>query len=128
VIVPAWFDDFADAVAAGEATYRSCVACGHATLPPRERCPDCGAGALESEPLDGRGEISSYTEISVTIPKFHGETPYTVALVELADDVALTGQLRDATADDVAVGDPVVLGVEDRDEGPALFTFRPVEG
>jgi hypothetical protein len=125
--VPAWFDDFAEAIAAGEQRYLSCDACGHAFLPPRHLCPECGATEFTREPLSDRGQILSFTEISVTIPKFHGETPYTVVLVEFDDGVTLTGQLRNAVAEDVAVGDAVRLGTEPREEGTALLTFRPVE-
>ena len=124
--VPAWFDDFADAIAAGDPAYRSCEACGHAFLPPSGICPECGSTAVTSEPLADRGTVRSFTEISVTIPKFHGETPYTVVLVELNAGIRLTGQLRGGAAEDLAIGDPVVLGVEDREDGPALVTFRPV--
>jgi hypothetical protein len=82
---------------------------------------------LIREPLADRGEVLSFTEISVTTPKFHGETPYTVVLVELAEGVQLTGQLRGATAEEVAIGDEVRLDTEARDEETPLLTFRPAE-
>lgn len=125
--MPAWFDDFAATVASGEPNYLSCEACGEATLPPRRVCPDCGATELTREQFSGRGELLTFTEISVTIPKFHGETPYTSVLVGMDEGVTLTGQLRDATASDVAIGDEVVLGTESREEGAPLLTFRPAE-
>ncbi|MBX0297820.1 Zn-ribbon domain-containing OB-fold protein [Haloarcula nitratireducens] len=124
--MPAWFDDFTDAIAAGEHQCLVCEACGDATLPPRKFCPACGSTALTEKPLPDRGEILSYTEISVTIPKFHGETPYTVVLVEL-EDVDLTGQLREATAEDIALGDEVILNTEPHDDDVSLITFRPAE-
>jgi hypothetical protein len=82
---------------------------------------------LTGERLSDRGEVLSFTEISVTTPKFDGETPYTVLLVELAEGVQLTGQLREATAEDVSIGDEVRLGTEPREEGEPLVTFRPSE-
>jgi len=45
----------------------------------------------------------------------------------LDEGITLTGQLRDATADNVAIGDEVVLGTEPREEGTAVLTFRPAE-
>jgi hypothetical protein len=127
VTVPAWFDSFTDAIAAGDQEYLECEACEHATFPPRELCPECGSAELTRRPLSDRGTVQSFTEISVTIPKFHGEAPYTVVLVELDDGVVLTGQLRDANADGVAIGDQVTLGTEPREDGPALVTFHPKE-
>lgn len=125
--MPDWFDSFTDAIESAEQQYLACETCGHGTLPPRRLCPACGSTELTPGPLSERGEILSFTEISVTTPKFHGETPYTVALVELNEEITLTGQLRDATADDIAIGDEVVLGTESHDEGTAVLTFRPAE-
>ncbi|AXG06371.1 Zn-ribbon domain-containing OB-fold protein [Haloplanus rubicundus] len=125
--MPKWFDSFTDTIESDEQQYLACETCGHGTLPPRRLCPACGSTDLTREPLSKRGKVLSFTEISITIPKFHGETPYTVALVELDEEITLTGQLRDATADDIAIGDAVVLGTEPRDAGTAVLTFRPAE-
>lgn len=122
---PEWFDRFADAVAAGEATYLACDTCGETTLPPREVCPACGAAALAAAPLPDRWTVLSFTEISVTIPKFRGETPYTVVLAGATSDLALTGQLRGASADDLALGDEVVVSVERREGEVPVLTFAP---
>jgi acetyl-CoA acetyltransferase/uncharacterized OB-fold protein len=123
--MPAWFDAFVDDLASGDGWALDCESCGERTLPPRRVCPACGSSAMTRTPLSGRGTVLTFTEITITIPKFHGETPYTVVLVELDEGPRLTGQLRDATADDVAIGDAVVLGTEPHDGGTAVLTFRP---
>jgi uncharacterized OB-fold protein len=125
--MPDWFDHFTDAIESDEQQSLVCGACGHGTLPPRRLCPACGSTELSREPLSGRGAVRSFTEISVTTPKFHGETPYAVVLVELDEGLTLAGQLREVTAEDVAIGDEVVLGTEPRDAGTAVLTFRPAE-
>lgn len=125
MIVSAWYERFTDAFAAGEPQHLRCKVCGDASLPPRQFCPACGATELTREPLSDRGTVRSFTEISVTIPRFHGETPYTVVLADLDEGVSISGQLREATAEDIAIGDEVVVGVESRDDGPALVTVRP---
>jgi len=126
VPVPAWFDDLTDAIDTEEAEYRVCSACDAAVLPPRQCCPECGDTAFDTHPLPDRGTLRSFTEIYVTIPAFHGETPYTVALVEFDGRLTLTGQLRGASAEEVAIGDDVTVGTERRDEGARLVAFRPV--
>jgi uncharacterized OB-fold protein len=126
--VPAWFDDFAAGVAAGDPQYLVCSTCQRGMLPPRRLCPACGETDLRRESLPRRGTVDSYTEITVTTPKFHGETPYTVVLVDLTEPITLTAQLRGASPAEVAIGDPVVLGAEPRDEGTAVLTVRPVDG
>jgi hypothetical protein len=125
--MPGWFDSFTDAIVAGDQTYLACDDCGHAALPPRRLCPECGSSSLTREPLSDRGEILSFTEISVTIPKFQGETPYTAVLVSFDEGVTLTGQLRGVSADDVAIGDEVVLETATHDDGMPLITFRSAE-
>ena len=124
--MPVWFERFADGVAAGEGHYLVCEVCGEAALPPREVCPACAASALREQPLPERGTVRSFTEISVTTPKFHGETPYTVVLAEFDDAVSLAGQLRAASAEDVAIGDRVRVGVEEREGEVPVLTLRPV--
>jgi acetyl-CoA acetyltransferase len=47
-------------------------------------------------------------------------------LHEFDGRLTLTGQLRGASADEVAIGDDVAVGTERRDEGVRLVTFRPV--
>jgi hypothetical protein len=127
VTVPAWFEDFAEAVAAGDPERLVCGDCGDASLPPRRLCPACGSADLRAAPLSDRGEVLSFTEISVTIPKFYEAAPYTVVLVGFPEGVALAGQLRGASAEDLAVGDAVALGVDDREAETPVLTFRPVE-
>lgn len=125
--MPAWFDALTDDIAAGTGEYRVCTACDAALLPPRRCCPDCGGTDFDTVPLPDRGTLRSFSEIHVTIPAFHGETPYTVALVEFDGRLTLTGQLRGSSADDDAVGDPVTLDTERHGSGARLVTFRPTE-
>ena len=125
--MPEWFDRFAAAIEAGSPEYAICEACDHAALPPRQICPTCGNTVWQSKPLPDRGPVLSFTEISVTIPRFEGETPYTIVLAELVEGIRLSGQLRDGRVEDLAIGDSVALGVEEGGERPATLTFHPVE-
>ena len=124
--MPGWYDDLLSAIENGEPQYLRCTECEHATLPPRQVCPSCGQQALEEAPLSDTGWVQSYTEITVTTPKFHGEAPYTVVLAEFTEGVSLTGQLHGATAEDITVGDQVRLSVERREEQPGIISFHPV--
>ena len=86
------YDDFLDAVAAGEGFYLECPE-GHGSLPPRRACPQCGATDLAEEPLPATGEIESYTTIHVATPEFADDAPYVTALVDFGP-VRVTGMLR----------------------------------
>ncbi|MFB6080587.1 MAG: Zn-ribbon domain-containing OB-fold protein [Haloferacaceae archaeon] len=122
--VPAWYTALADAVAAGEGTYLECESCGAVALPPRTLCPSCGESTLVERPLSETATVASFTEIHVTIPAFHGTTPYTVVVAAFDEGVRLTGRLRGEGP--VAIGDAVALGVAERDDGRPLLTFEPV--
>lgn len=125
--MPEWFARFAEAIETGSSEYAICESCDHVALPPRQICPTCGHTEWQSEPLPDRGTVLSFTEISVTIPRFEGQTPYTIVLAELVEGIRLSGQLRDGRVEDLAIGDTVALGAEGGDEAPATLTFHPVE-
>lgn len=144
-----WYAEFAEAIARGEPAYRRCEECDAVGLPPRRTCPSCGEASMVEAALSDTAQVVSFTDIASTIPKFSGETPYTVVIAEFDEGVRLTGQLRgvDPDTEGVTRGDEVELGVERRgdeetdesggdeetdengDDEPAgdwLVTFTPV--
>jgi uncharacterized OB-fold protein len=117
------FDDFLDAVEAGEGFYLECPE-GHGSLAPRRVCPHCGATDLEETSLPETGDIETYTTVHVASPEFEDDTPYVTAVVEFGG-VRLTGQLRGIAPEDVETGAGVSPGV-DRTEttGERILVFR----
>ena len=77
----AGFDDFLDAVAAGEAYYLACPE-GHGWLPPRRVCPECGSQDLTEESLPESGTVETYTIVRVPAPSFADDAPYATAIVD----------------------------------------------
>ncbi len=118
-----WHVEFLKAIDVGEPIYRRCGACDAVGWPPRRSCPECGEPEMVDAPLSTRASVVSHTEITATIPKFSGETPYTVLIAEFEEGVRLTGQLRGEETIDR--GDDVELGVERRDEDDWIVTFTP---
>ena len=58
-------------------------------------------------PLAGHGTIASFTVIRVA-PRGHvGQTPYAVAVVQLAEGVSLLGRVVDVPLESLRVGLPV---------------------
>ena len=82
--------------------------------------------------LSGRGEVYSYTVMYNAPARFEEYTPYTVALVKLAEGPMVTAQLTDVEADEVFVGMPVEMVTrkvsEEGEEGQILYSykFRPL--
>ena len=110
------FDAFIDALADGDGYYLACSN-GHASLPPRTVCPDCGDAPLERQSLPDRGEVESHTTIRVPAPQFEADAPYVLAIASFGP-VRLTGRLEgvDPDGSDIDVGLPVTATVRESDD------------
>jgi uncharacterized OB-fold protein len=120
----AGYDDFLDALEAGEPYYLESSS-GDGWLPPREVDPATGARSLERRDLPTTGEILTYTVVNVAGPSFADDTPYVVAVAEFGP-VNVTGQVRGMDHADVDVGQRVTLGVgRNETEGERVVVFEP---
>jgi uncharacterized OB-fold protein len=108
-----------------------CNECGNTIFPPRDVCPYCAEQKQSWTNLSGRGEVYSYTTMYSAPAAFEEYTPYTVALIKLAEGPLITAQLTDVDADEVSIGMPVEMVTrklsQDGDEGQIVYgyKFRP---
>jgi uncharacterized protein len=109
-----------------------CNECGNTIFPPRDVCPYCAEQKQSWTNLSGRGEVYSYTTMYSAPAAFEEYTPYTVALVKLAEGPLVTAQLTDVDTGDVSIGMPVEMVTrklsQDGDEGQIVYgyKFRPL--
>ena len=121
---PATYDEWLDAIAAGEAFYLASPG-GHGSLPPRRVCPHSGSTELTQEPLPEVGTVESYTVVHVGAETFSEDTPYVSAVVDFGP-VELTGIVRGTEPEAVAIGDAVTVTIETRETtDDQLVVFRP---
>lgn len=120
------FDDFLDAVEAGEPYYLEGPD-GDGSLPPRRIDPATGSDELTERPLPETGEILTHTQTHVAAPEFADDAPFVVAIADFGP-VKITGQMRDIADEDVEIGLEVEIDV-DRSEttDERLVVFRPIE-
>jgi len=119
------YDDWLDAVEAGEPFYLEC-ANGHGLLPPRRICPECGSRSLAERPLPATGEILTHTTVTVPAPAFADDAPYVTAIADF-EGVRLTGVVA-APTDDVESGAMVSASLGETDtRGERVLTFDLVE-
>ncbi|MEF8782594.1 MAG: OB-fold domain-containing protein [Haloarculaceae archaeon] len=119
------YDDFLDAVEAGEPYYLESPS-GNGWLPPKDVDPETGERELVETDLPTTGEVLTYTITNVAGPSFADDTPYVVAVAEFGP-VNITGQVRGMDHDDVEIGQEVELSVgrnETADE--RVVVFEPV--
>jgi uncharacterized OB-fold protein len=118
------YDDFLDALEAGEGYYLECSE-GHGWLPPRRVCPDCGSRELTETSLPDSGEILTHTTVSVATPQFSEDAPYVTAIARFGP-VQLTALVRGIDPADVEVGMPVGIEVGERETtGERALVLRP---
>jgi uncharacterized OB-fold protein len=116
------YDDWLDAIDAGEGYYLTCDA-GHGWLPPRRVCPACG-GDLDEEPLPAAGEVDSFTVVHVPTPAFAGEAPYATVIASFGP-VRLTGVCR--AHEGLELGETVAPAVDERADGERLLLLERVD-
>ena len=109
-----------------------CPHCDAKIFPPRDVCTECGGEAKNVFQFSGRGEVFSHTTIYDAPTGFEESTPYTVALVKLAEGPVVTAQLTDLGEQPVEIGMPVEMVTrrlrQDGDERGLLvygYKFRP---
>jgi len=109
-----------------------CNECGNTIFPPRDVCPYCAQQKQSWTNLSGRGEVYSYTTMYSAPTAFEEYTPYTVALVKLAEGPLITAQLTDVETEEISIGMPVEMVTrklsQDGEEGQILYgyKFRPL--
>ena len=110
-----------------------CPHCDSKIFPPRDVCPECGEEAKTAYTFSGRGEVYSHTTIFQAPAGYDESTPYTIALVKLAEGPMITAQLTDLDDQPVEIGMPVEMVTRKlrsaTDERGMLvygYKFRPV--
>lgn len=103
--------------------------CGTMECPPRHLCLECGReGAWRLEPLPDEAEV--YTTVTVHTPVPGRQTPYSLAVVEIAGTgVRLLAPVTDVPPGQAGIGDRgrmVLRRVADRETGPDYgYAFQP---
>jgi hypothetical protein len=69
---------------AGQFHLQRCRHCGLFRYPPGTACPWCSGADFEWAPVEGKGEVHSYSEVHQAIqPSFRPFVPYAILLVDL---------------------------------------------
>jgi uncharacterized OB-fold protein/acyl dehydratase len=108
----------------GELLIQKCAGCGELHHPPRPMCGRCQSVKWESVRASGEGTVYSFTVLHH--PKIPGfEYPLVCAVIELAEGTRLVSNVVGCDPDDVRIGMPVALSIENVDEEMKLPLFRP---
>jgi uncharacterized protein len=103
-----------------------CNACGKFYFPPARTCPHCLSADVGFAPASGRGKVFSFVIFDrVYHPAFEGETPYAVALIELAEGPRLISNVVGVAPDDLRCEMPVKVVFDDVADGISIPKFGP---
>lgn len=108
-----------------------CNACGTTVFPVAGSCPRCSTGAMEPVALPDRGTVWTYTVQGYApkppyVPPAGGFAPFPVGYIDLGD-VLVEGHLL-ADHEQLRIGLPVRLVLEDLADGAVTYAFAPEEG
>lgn len=86
-----------------------CDTCKSLSAAPYISCGRCGAPALRSVTLSGRGTLLSFTTIRIPPVRFKGQEPYDIAVIDLEEGLRVTARLKVPARREATIGDPVVF-------------------
>ncbi len=93
---------------------------------PRSVCPTCLTPEVSWREASGRGTVYAVSvQHNAALPQFKDEVPYAVALVELDEGPRMMTNVVGCPAEDVAVGQAVVLQWDPVEDGRAVPVFTP---
>lgn len=116
---------FWDGLNRKELLIQQCDDCHQSIFYPRLLCPHCFSEHVSWTSASGRGTIYSYTVVHRAFGPFAGETPYVVAIVELAEGVRMMTRIV-GEREQIAIGKQVAVTFEQIDEELTLPYFRVV--
>jgi uncharacterized OB-fold protein len=115
---------FWDGIAAGRLRLQRCGSCGLYVFYPRSVCPHCMSAELEWTDASGRGAVHALTVVHRAPPGFADESPYVVALIDLAEGPRMMTRLLGVEPGEAVVGMQVEVAIEGE---PRLPYFRRSE-
>ena len=101
--------------------------CGTPRFTPKPSCPQCGALGFDWITCSGRGRVFTWTVIHApTLPAFAARTPYAAGIIELDEQVYMTGQIRGIEPAAITAGRRVQVEFDDVTEDVSLPHWRVV--
>ncbi len=108
----------------GELLIQKCSDCGELRHPARPMCGKCGSISWGSVASVGRGTV--YSHVTLHHPQIPGyDFPLSVALIDLEEGTRIVSNVVGCKPEEVHIGMPVRLTIENVDEELKLPLFQP---
>jgi uncharacterized OB-fold protein len=120
---------FFEGALAGRLMLQRCEACGRWMWPVVARCLHCLDADVRWAPSRGEGTLYSFALVhQLYHPGFAEEIPYNVAEVDLAEGVRVLSTIEGVPADELRIGQPLVVAFRPVADGVVLPVFTPAAG
>jgi len=116
--------EFLERLEKGKIVGSRCKSCGEFSFPPRADCDNCLSEEVEWVDLDPEGVIVTYTTIHIPPAGFEGNEPYTICVVDLKQGGRLLAWLKEGTEQDLEVGKPVKVVLEDLGDNRMTYAVK----
>jgi enoyl-CoA hydratase/carnithine racemase/uncharacterized OB-fold protein len=125
--VQPWTEEFWKATKQHKLLIQECSDCREKIFYPRKYCPECWSSNLGWSEASGKAKVFSHTvTMDMVEPKFMGDLPYVLAMVDLEEGVRMMTRIVDCDPEDVHIDMDVEVVFEDITDEFALPMFRPV--
>jgi len=105
---------------------QKCRDCGAHQHYPRGVCSHCLSSALDWVDASGDATVYSFSvNYRAPHPGFKDQTPFVLAIVELAEGPRMMTNIVDCDPETVTIGMPVTVAFDDVTEDVTLPKFRP---
>jgi uncharacterized OB-fold protein len=105
--------------------FQKCLACSFVRWPPSIACPSCYSSDTEWITASGKGKIHTFVVYHKAFhPAFDGQTPYVVAVVQLAEGPMIATNIVGCDPSEMACDMPVEVVWEDVSDTVSLPKFR----
>ena len=108
---------------------QKCRQCGDYQFYPRSMCHRCMTDTVDWVAVSGAGRVRSFTVVRRPLsPAYAAETPYTVALIQLAEGPTLMSNIINCPIEQLRVGLAVSVVFEQWSEQITVPKFQPAAG
>ena len=127
-VIQPWTREFWKATKKGDLLIQQCQDCNSNIFFPKKVCPECWSANLDWRVASGKAKVYTFTVMRDMVePKFMGDLPYVIAMVELDEGIRMTTRIVNCNPDDVEIGMNVEVVFEEVSPECSLPMFQPAE-